>query len=86
MGGKIGVESRKTRETRETRVSEPEDVFPGRAQAREHGVLLESRRACRRDTRGSLLRGGEGGFARGAGKSSESSRRIVRFSFLLRCG
>ena len=71
-----------TGETRDTCVSEPEDVFPGRAQTFERGVLLEGRRARRRDARGSLLRGGEGGFARGAGKSSESSRRGVRFSFL----
>ena len=53
----------------------------GRAQTFERGVLLEGRRARRRDARGSLLRGGEGGFARGAGKR-ESSRLAVRFSFL----
>ena len=70
-----------TGETRDTCVSEPEDVFPGRTQTFERGVLQEGRRARRRDARGSLLRSGEGGFARGAGKR-ESSRRIVRFSFL----
>ena len=71
IGGEIGVESR---QTRETRVSEPEDVFPGRAHLCECGVLLESRRACRRDARGSLLRGGEWDFP-------ECFVAVARFGF-----